>query len=121
MEEKFNYEYSARQNEEIKKIRDKYEDKSETKMQKLIALDKSVTKTGRTVALIIGVVSVMLLGIGMCMCMVFDMFIMGIIIGIVGIAGISATYPIYKTICEYKRKKIAPEILELSDELLNGK
>ena len=44
--------------------------------------------------------------------------IVGIIIGLIGIVGVSLAYPFYSYILERERKKIAPEIIRLSDELL---
>ena len=44
-------------------------------------------------------------------------FIPGILIGIVGIVGIAAAYPLYARITKKERKKLAPQILKLTDEL----
>lgn len=119
-QESFHYTYSAKQQEEIRQIRDKYVPKEETKMEQLRRLDESATKPGTITALIVGIVSTLLFGFGMCCTMVFTetMFIPGIVIGIIGIAGISATYPLYMHITKKRREKLAPEILRLSNELL---
>ena len=45
--ETFTYTYSAREQEEIEKIRQKYLPKAEDKMEQLRALDRNVTKKGR--------------------------------------------------------------------------
>lgn len=115
----FHYTYSSKQQEEIKQIRDKYISKEENKMEQLRKLDKSSTKPGTIAALILGIISALLLGIGMCCTMVWTktMFIPGIIIGVIGLAGISAAYPLYKRITKRQREKLAPEILRLADEL----
>ncbi|MBQ5613269.1 MAG: hypothetical protein IIU88_06125, partial [Clostridia bacterium] len=42
----------------------------------------------------------------------------GIIVGIVGGILASLAYPIYNAIVKAKRKKLAPEILRLTDELM---
>ena len=67
-----------------------------------------------------GIISSLILGIGMCCTMVWDgkLFFPGIIIGIVGIVGVIAAYPIYNHMVKRKRAKLAPEILRLSDELM---
>ena len=95
----FSYTYSASQQEEIKKIRDKYTAPTQTedKMEQLRRLDKSVTKPGTVVSLIIGVISALILGIGMCCTMVWggDLFIIGIIIGVFGMIGVICAYPVY--------------------------
>lgn len=125
MEEKketFTYTYSAKEQEEIKKIREKYAPptKEETTMEQLRRLDASATKGATIVSLIVGIISSLILGVGMCCTMVWDgrLFIPGIVIGIVGIVGVIAAYPIYTHMVRRKRAKLAPEILRLSDELM---
>jgi uncharacterized membrane protein YfcA len=44
-------------------------------------------------------------------------FVLGIIVGLIGIAGAIAAFPVYSYITEKKRKKIAPEIMRLTEEL----
>ncbi len=116
----FNYNYSAKEQEEINKIRAKYVSKEPDKMERLRRLDESVTKKGTICSLALGIVSVLIMGAGMSCCMVFAeaWFVPGIIIGIVGIIGVSLAYPLYNSITEKERKKIAPEIIRLTDELM---
>ena len=118
----FSCTYSASQQEEIKKIRDKYTapTQAEDKMEQLRRLDKSVTKPGTVVSLIVGIISALVMGTGMSMCMVGgdDVFVPGIAIGFVGILGVIAAYPIYSVITKRQRKKLAPEIIRLTDELM---
>lgn len=125
MEEKketFNYTYSAAQQEEIKSIREKYmrPTPEEDKMERLRRLDASVTRPGTIVSLMVGIISVLTLGIGMCCIMVWaeTFFVPGIFIGVIGIAGMIAAYPVYNHITKKQREKLAPEILQLSDELI---
>lgn len=118
--EKFSYTYSASQQEEIRKIRAKYQPKDEDKMAQLLRLDRQVTQKGNTVALILGILGALVLGIGMCCAMVWQnvWFIPGIIIGMAGIILISLAYPVYVRITKKEREKIAPEIIRLTDELM---
>ncbi|MCI6067600.1 MAG: hypothetical protein MR707_05150 [Galactobacillus timonensis] len=44
-------------------------------------------------------------------------FVLGIMIGIVGIVGMGLNYPIYKRILENGKKKYAFEIMELAKEI----
>ena len=125
MEEKretFTYTYSAAKKNEVKRIREKYAPptQEQDKMEQLRRLDASVTKAGTAVSLIVGIISTLILGIGMSCCMVWKeaLFIPGIVIGVIGIVGICAAYPLYARITAMRRKKIAPEIMRLSDELL---
>jgi hypothetical protein len=117
--ETFRYTYSAKEQEEIEKIRQKYIPKEENKMEQLRKLDESVTKSGTIAALALGIVSALLLGIGMCCSLVWAdrYFVPGIVIGLLGIAGAIAAYPLYNHITAKKREQIAPEILRLTEEL----
>lgn len=118
--ESFHYTYSAKEQEELKQIRQKYAPKEEDKMEQLRRLDRNVTQKGTMVSIIIGVIGALILGIGMCCTMVWGgiWFIPGIIIGLVGIGGVAAAYPTYTYIIKKEREKIAPEILRLTDELM---
>ena len=108
----FHYTYSAKQQEEIARIRQKYAPPEEDK------LDASVTRKGMIVSLTLGIASTLILGIGMCCVMVWDgLFIPGIFIGMLGILGMIAAYPVYTHITQKQREKLAPEILRLTDEL----
>lgn len=117
--ESFNFTYSAREQEEIKKIRQKYLPK-EDKMEQLRRLDRSVTQKGTVCSLVIGVIGSLLLGIGMCCTMVWNTvwFVPGIVVGILGICMMVIAYPIYSHVTEKEREKIAPQILRLTDDLL---
>lgn len=125
MEEKnetFRYTYSASQQEEIKRIREKYapSTQAEDKMEQLRKLDAGVTKRGSVVSLVIGIVSALVMGVGMCCVMVWGdaLFAPGVAIGLVGILGVIAAYPLYKRITKKRREKLSPEILRLADELM---
>lgn len=118
--ETFYYNYSARQQTEVQKIRDKYIEKEEDKLTKLRPLDQQATRPGLIVSLLLGVVSTLVFGLGMCCTMVWtaDWFVPGIIIGVIGMIGMALSYPVYVKITRHQRKKLAPEIIALSDELL---
>lgn len=118
----FRYTYSAEQQEEIKSIREKYvrPTQEEYKIEYLRKLDASVTRPGTIVSLIVGIVSILFFGMGLCCTMVWadTLFVFGIIIGIIGILGVTAAYPIYMYITKKRREELAPEILRLTDELI---
>ena len=115
----FSYTYSAKQQAEIENIRKKYLPKEEDKMEQLRKLDRSAHSPGITASLILGIVGCLVMGIGMCCCMVWadQWFIQGIVIGIIGMILIASAYPLYNVITQKKRKEIAPKILELTEEL----
>lgn len=115
----FNYTYSAEQQEEIKNIRKKYVEEEDA-MERLRRLDGSVYKKGTSASIAVGVVGTLLLGVGMSCAMVWQgfWFIPGIIIGVIGMAVIALAYPLYQRVIKKERKKIAPEIIRLTDELI---
>lgn len=116
----FQYTYSAKQQEEIKNIRKKYMTPEEDKMEQLRRLDRSVTRKGTVVSLVVGIVGALIMGVGMCCSMVWMgvWFIPGIIIGVIGIALVGCAYPLYSRITKTEREQIAPEIIRLTDELM---
>ena len=118
----FTYTYSASQQEELRRIREKYAApaEAENKMEQLRKLDASVTKPGIIAALAVGIVSALVMGFGMCCTMVWadTLFVPGIVIGVIGIAGVCAAYPLYAHITNKRRRKLAPEIMRLADELM---
>ena len=120
--EVFEYVYSAPQHSEIRKIREKYLPREMTKLEQLRALDAGVTRRGTAVSLLHGILYTLVLGTGMSCCMVWTerLFLPGILIGCIGLAGVAATYPIYNRNVKQDREKIAPEILRLTEELAFG-
>lgn len=115
----FAFTYSAKQQKEIDEIRKKYLPKEEDKMERLRRLDKSTEKPGTMAAIIVGVMGTLLLGIGMCCTMVWadSVFLLGIVVGVIGIAILSTAYPLYKNVTRKQREKLAGQILALSEEL----
>lgn len=118
--EVFSYTYSAKEQEEVKRLRKKYMPKEADKMEQLRRLDRSVTRKGTAVSIVVGIIGALTLGIGMCCAMVWmgQWFVPGIVIGLVGIILVSLTYPLYTHITQKEREKVAPEILRLTDELM---
>ena len=118
----FEYTYCAPRNDEVKKIREKYLPKEETKLEQLRLLDESTTKKGLACSLMLGITSALVLGIGMCCAMLWGniLFIPGIVIGCIGIAGMVLAYPLNVRLTKKERERIAPEILKLTSELMNG-
>lgn len=124
----FKFTYSAREQAELKKIREKYEHREEDKMERLLRLDRGVAKKAQAVSLIFGIVGALIMGFGMSLAMteLADMLglsqgmamSIGIVVGVVGGVLVALAYPIYNLIVKRERKRIAPEIIRLTDELL---
>lgn len=124
----FHYTYSAKEQAEIKKIRNKYTSPEEDKMELLRRLDASVTQKATAAALVCGILGALILGMGMSLIMSeFSQILgayehlaipIGIAIGLIGTVPICLAYPLYNRIVRKERTRIAPEILRLTDELM---
>lgn len=124
--ETFKMTYSAEQREEINEIRKKYAPEEQDKMAQLRALDAGVEKKATAVSIALGIIGALIMGIGMSLAMsdfgasLGDIaFPLGIVIGVAGIAILGCAYPLYRFTLKREREKIAPEILRLTDELMN--
>lgn len=117
--EKFEYTYSATRQEEIEKIRKKYLPKEDDKMELLRKLDRDVTKPGTIWSIIIGMIGCLIFGLGLCCILVWadTLFVIGIIVGVIGLAIMGAAVPIYRKITESQKERLAPQILALTEEL----
>ena len=108
----------------IEKIKNSYVESETTKLDELKALDKKVRRPAQVFSYIFGSIGSLVLGSGMCMAMkvIFAswQFVMpvGIAVGLVGIAMVSANYFIYKKMLSSRKKKYAEKVLALSDEIL---
>jgi len=132
-QQEFIYTYSAKDQSEIDRIRQKYTtNPKDDKIKRLHDLDASVHSRASAASIAVGTVGALIMGAGMSIVMTeFGQFFglgaytspVGIAIGVVGLAIAICAYPLYRTVSERRRKKIAPEILSLLDELdrENGK
>lgn len=118
MEESFEYTYSAPEQEELKSIRSKYLPKeAESKMERIRRLDREAERPGTVTALVLGVIGMLIFGTGMCCCLVWQLYVLGVVVGILGGVLLGMAYPVYARITRRQREKIAPEILALTAEL----
>ena len=121
----FEYTYSAQQRQEVEAIRKKYLPKEEDKMEQLRRLHSIPTQKAQAASIAIGVMGTLILGTGMSLCMT-DLgaalghlaMVIGILVGVLGLVMVALAYPIYNTVLQKERRRIAPEILRLSEELL---
>lgn len=126
MENTFSYKYSAKENAEVQAIRKKYLPKSESKLEELKRLDETVQASGMVESLCAGIGGALIFGLGLCLAMQvigsgLVMMIIGVLIGIVGMAGMLVAYPVYCKVFSATKEKYAPRILELTAELTGEK
>ena len=122
-----------KQKKTIENILKNYQGEEVTKFDQLKELDKKVKKPANIFGYVYGTIGALILGMGMCAAMntlpevILNtiknplLMILGIIIGLVGIAVTTSTYFIYNKILKSRRNKYANEIISLTEELLNKK
>lgn len=103
-------------------IVNEYSPKDTSKVVALKKLDRKAKSKANIFAYSFGVIASLVLGVGMCLSMKVIgngsfMMILGIVIGIIGIIGISVNYPIYKRLLESGKKKYSFEIMQLAKEI----
>ena len=118
----FIYRYSAKENMEVQEIRKKYLPREESKFEELKRLDYTVQNSGMMESLCAGIGGALVFGLGMCLAVqvigsgVF-LIALGVLLGIIGMGGMLAAYPVYRKVFDKTKQKLAPRILELTAEL----
>lgn len=121
-ENTFSYNYSAKENKEIQEIRKKYLHQGENKLEELKRLDRQVQESGIVESLVVGVIGFLLFGTGVCLTIGVIgsgiwMAVLGVLLGIVGAAGMIVAYPLYRKVFHKRKAELTPRILELVAEL----
>ena len=104
-------------------IANEYAPKDTSKVVALKKLDRKAKAPANIFAYTFGVIMALVLGIGMCLSMnvIGDgsaaMMVLGIVLGIIGIAGVSINYPVYKKILKNGKQKYAFEIMQLAKDI----
>ncbi len=106
-------------------IVNEYSVKDTSKVVALKKLDKKAKQPSIIFSLVFGIISALILGVGMCLAMgeigggTTAMFIIGIVVGIVGIFGCAINYQIFKILRAKGKKKYAGDIMRLAKEIAN--
>lgn len=122
MENTFHYTYSAKENAEVRAIRNKYLPKSESKLEELKRLDNTVQTSGTMESLCVGIGGALIFGLGFCFAAkiigsgIFLM-ILGGLVGVIGALGMLAAYPVYRKVHADAKDEYAPRILALAAEI----
>lgn len=104
-------------------IANEYAAKATSKVLSLKKLDAKAKRPSKIFSYTFGIVSALILGIGMCLSMQVigsgsvAMTAFGIVLGLVGIAGASVNYPLYKKILEKGKQKYAADVIALAKEI----
>jgi len=104
-------------------LANEYAPKDDSKVIALRKLDARAKLPATIFTYTFGILSSLITGTGMCLSMDVignsspTMFVLGIIIGIIGLVGMGVNYPMYKKILAKGKQKYAFEIMELAKEI----
>lgn len=100
-------------------IANEYSKKDDSKVVALKKLDRKVKLPAEIFAYSNGVIMTLIFGLGMCLAMkvIGDAFILGIVIGVIGLIGICLNYPIYRKILNTNKEKYSYDIIKLAKEI----
>ena len=104
-------------------LANEYAPKDTSKVVALRKLDAKAKMPATVFTYTLGIISALIFGTGMCLAMNVigsgsaAMTTLGIIIGIIGMIGVSVNYPIYKKMLASGKQKYAFEIIQLAKEI----
>ncbi len=104
-------------------IVNEYSKKSASKVVALRKLDRRAKLPAQVFAYTFGIASALILGTGMCLSMsvigagTAAFTVLGVVLGIIGLAGAIANYPVYKKILRKSKEKYAGDIISLANEI----
>ncbi|MBQ4435368.1 MAG: dihydropteridine reductase [Clostridia bacterium] len=105
------------------KIASEYAPKETRKVVALKKLDSRAKRPANIFAYTFGIVMSLVLGVGMCLSMKVigngstALTVLGVIVGVIGIVGMSVNYPVYKRILENSKKKYSADIISLARQI----
>lgn len=101
-------------------LANEYAPKDTSKVVALRKLDKKAKLPATVFTYTLGIISALVFGVGMCLSMRVigsgstGSFVLGIIIGIIGMIGMGVNLPIYRKLLAKGKQKYAFEIIELA-------
>lgn len=104
-------------------IANEYSKKGTSKTLALKKLDRKAKRPSEIFSFTFGIVMCLAFGAAMCICMgvigpkTITAFVLGIVVGILGMVGMGVNYPIYKSLREKGKRKYAFEIMKLAKEI----
>lgn len=106
-------------------IANEYSAKKESKVIALKKLDRKAKLPATIFVYTNGIIMSLILGLGMCLSMNVigngNFITLGIIIGIVGIIGVSTNYFSYKKMLEKSKAKYSQDIIRLANQIAESK
>lgn len=105
------------------KIASEYAPKETRKVVALKKLDNRAKRPANVFAYSFGVVMALFLGVGMCLSMkvIGDgstlYTVLGVVVGVIGIVGVSVNYAIYRKLLDNSKKKYSADIIALANQI----
>ena len=104
-------------------IANEYAPKNASKVVALKKLDRKAKRTANIFAYTFGVLMTLVLGVGMCLSLWVlgsgssTALLVGVAVGVIGLAVVGINYPIYRKLLESGKNKYAFEIVQLAKEI----
>ena len=104
-------------------LANEYAPKDTSAVVALRKLDARAKFPAHIVTYTLGVAAALLFGTGMCLAMgqigsgTTGSFVLGVLVGVVGMVGMGINYPLYRRLLENGKRKYAFEILKLAKEI----
>lgn len=104
-------------------IANEYAPKNASKVVALKKLDRKAKRTANIFAYTFGGLMTLVLGVGMCLSLGVlgsgssAALLVGVVVGVIGLAGVGINYPIYRKLLESGKNKYAFEIVQLAKEI----
>lgn len=104
-------------------LANEYAPKDTSKVVALRKLDRKAKLPATIFTYTFGIIATLVTGVGICLSMnvigssTTAMFVLGVIIGIIGLIGMGVNYPIYRKLLAQGKQKYAFEIMELAKEI----
>lgn len=104
-------------------LANEYAPKDTSKVVALRKLDAKAKLPATVFTYTFGIITALVTGVGMCLSMnvvgngTMSAFVMGVVIGIIGLFGMGVNYPIYRKLLKKGKQKYAFEIMELAKEV----
>ena len=104
-------------------LANEYAPKDTSKVVALRKLDAKAKLPANIFTYTFGIVAALVTGVGMCLSMTVigsgttAMFVLGVMIGIIGLLGMGVNYPVYRKLLANGKQKYAFEIMELAREI----
>lgn len=104
-------------------LANEYAPKDTSRVIALRKLDAKAKRPATVFTYTFGILAALILGVGMCLSMKViggdtpAMFVLGVVLGVIGMVGMGVNYPIYQRLLARGKQKYAYDIMRLAKEI----